>query len=60
MDDFIGIRKLHEIDKASIKKLNINASDVKKRLTDYDWDKLSKIIGNRGNEVVKLIKELLS
>ncbi|MFZ5987468.1 MAG: hypothetical protein ACOYWZ_10150 [Bacillota bacterium] len=59
MDKDLLIEKLHELDKSTIHKLNINAGEIKKRITDSDLEKLSRIVGKRGNEVVKKIKELL-
>lgn len=58
-DKDVLIDKLYEIDSSTLRKLNINTGEIKKNLTNSDLEKLSRIIGKRGNEVVKRIKEIL-
>lgn len=58
-DKDVLIDKLYEIDSSTLRKLNINTGEIKKNITNSDLEKLSRIIGKRGNEVVKRIKEIL-
>lgn len=51
---------ISKIDKSDIQSLNIDINEIKNRLTNSDLEKLTKILGKRGIDVVKKIKELLS
>lgn len=53
------INQLHEIDKAELRQLGIDINELREKVSGSDLEKLSRIIGKRGNEVVSKIRELL-
>ena len=54
------INKILEIDKEALKKQCLNTSELRRRLTDADFDKLRQISGPKGDVLVVKIKELIS
>lgn len=52
--------KMNEFDASKLKDLNINIDEVKKNISPADLDKLSKLVGDQGDEIVKKIKTLLN
>ena len=52
--------KLNEIDDSKLKSLNINKDSLSKRINEEDLSKLSTLIGDRGDEIISKIKELLN
>jgi citrate lyase synthetase len=54
------LMKLDEIDKNTIKSMNIDVEDVKKKVREEDFQRISKLVGKDGEKVVAKLKELLS
>ncbi|HEY9060107.1 MAG TPA: membrane trafficking protein [Pseudobacteroides sp.] len=52
--------KINEIDDSKLKSLNLDKAELTKRLNDQDLSKLSAIIGDRGDEIISKIKELIN
>jgi hypothetical protein len=53
------INKILEIDKKTLKKQGINISELRRRLTEADFEKLRQISGPKGDVLVVKIKELI-
>lgn len=53
------INKILEFDKKTLKKQGINISELRRRLTEADFDKLRQISGPKGDVLVVKIKELI-
>jgi len=53
------LNKLNDFDQTKIKELNINIDDIKKNINETDLQKISQLIGEHGDEIVKKIKTLL-
>lgn len=54
------INKILETDKETLKKNYINISELRRRLTESDFDKIRHISGQKGDIVVIKIKELIN
>ncbi len=54
------INKILETDKDTLKKNCINISELRRRLTESDFDKIRQISGHKGDIVVIKIKELIN
>lgn len=52
--------KINEIDDSKLKSLNLNKDELSKRLNEEDLSKLSALIGDRGDEIISKIKELIN
>ena len=52
--------KMNDIDASKLKDMNINMEEIKKNITAADLDKLSMLVGDQGDEIVKKIKTLLN
>jgi len=53
------LEKLSEIDNSTLKELNIDSQEVK-NINNSDFEKLSSLLGDQGNEIVEKIKNLLN
>jgi len=54
------IDRILEIDKETLKKHSINISEIRRRLTESDFDKIRQISQPRGDIVVNKLKELIN
>ncbi len=54
------INKILEADKKTLKEQNINISELRRRLTEADFDKIKQIFGSEGNIVVNKLKQLIN
>ncbi len=54
------INKIIETDKEALKKQNINLSELRRRLTESDFNKIQKIFDPKGDIVVNKLKQLLN
>lgn len=54
------INKILEIDKETLKKHCINISELRRRLTESDFDKIRQISGQKGDIVVSKLKQLIN
>lgn len=54
------INKILEIDNETLKNHCINISELRRRITESDFDKIRQIIGNKGDIVVIKFKQLLN
>lgn len=59
MDKNELLSKIDEFDKEKLKDLNINTEEMKKKITDADLQKLSTLIGDRGDEIINKIKDII-
>jgi len=53
------LSKMDELDEKKIKEMNINTSEIKQKISEDDLKKLSKLIGENGDEVVKKLKDIM-
>lgn len=60
MDKDELVDKMNEFDASKLNELNINMDEIKKNISAADLDKLSKLVGDQGDEIVKKIKTLLN
>lgn len=60
MDKNEIMEKMSEIDPSKLKDLNINVDEIRKSISGADLEKLSKLVGDQGDEIVKKIKTLLN
>lgn len=51
--------KMNEFDDTRLKELNIDKEDVKKKIEGIDLDKIAALIGDKGDEIVNKIKDIL-
>jgi hypothetical protein len=54
------LSKINDIDDSKLNSLNINKDELSKRLNEEDLSKLSALIGDRGDEIISKIKELIN
>lgn len=54
------ISRILEIDKETLKKYCINVSEIRRRLTESDFDKIRQISGSKGDIVVDKLKQLIN
>ena len=59
MDKDELIAKINEIDESKLKELNINKDELAQKLNNTTLDKLAQLIGERGDEIIEKIKDLL-
>ena len=59
MDKDELLTKINEFDTSKLKDLNINISDIKDKISDSDLQKLSGLIGDKGDDIVKKLKDIL-
>jgi uncharacterized protein YidB (DUF937 family) len=53
------ISKINEFDESKIKDLNINKDEIKQKVNDADLQKLSKLLGENGDEIIRKIKDII-
>lgn len=53
------MNKMNEFDESKLKDLNINKDEIKQKVSEADFDKLSKLIGDNGDEIIKKIKDII-
>ena len=53
------MNKMNEFDESKLKDLNINKDEIKQKVSEADFDKLSKLIGENGDEIIKKIKDII-
>lgn len=51
--------KINELDDSKLKELNINKDEFQKKLSSADFENLSKLLGENGEDFVRKIKSLL-
>lgn len=54
------INKILETDKEALIKQNINISELRRRLTESDFNKIRQIFGSEGDIAVNKLKQLLN
>ena len=54
------IDRILAIDKKALKEHCINTSEIRRRLTESDFDKIRQIIGPKGDIVVNKLKQLIN
>ena len=53
------LTKINEFDESKLQQLNINKKDFQDKVSNSDLEKLSKLIGENGDEIVKKIKSII-
>lgn len=59
MDKDELLTKINEFDTSKLKDLNININDIKEKVSESDLQKLSGLIGDKGDEIVKKLKDII-
>lgn len=59
MDKNELMEKINEFDKSKLKELNINKDEICRKIDSEDFDKLAQLIGDKGNEIISKIKDIL-
>jgi len=54
------IRKMNEFDMSKLQDLNINKEEIKKRVSDADFNNIAKMLGEQGDEIIDKIKGILN
>lgn len=54
------LQKIDEFDPAKLDELNIDKKELLDKLKSVDLDKISSLLGNKGDEIVSKIKKLLN
>jgi nucleotidyltransferase/DNA polymerase involved in DNA repair len=60
MDKDELLKKVNEFDETKLKDLNINKDEIQQKISSSDLEKLSQMIGENGDEIVKKLKALLN
>lgn len=59
MDKNELLEKINELDESKLKNLNINKEEIRQRVSDADLNKLAKLIGEHGDEIIKKLKDII-
>lgn len=51
--------KLNEFDESKLKELSIDKNELKQRIQNTDLDRLAKLLGEHGDEMIKKIKDII-
>ena len=54
------LKRMDEFDESKLQDLNLNINDIKQKVNSTDLDKLSQLIGEHGDDIVKKIKDIIS
>jgi hypothetical protein len=57
MDEML--EKLNDFDKSKLKNMKIDTEELKEKISGQDLEKLKTMLGNRGDEIVNKIMDLL-
>ena len=60
MDKDELLKKVNEFDESKLNDLNINKNEIQQKVSNADLEKLSQLIGENGDEIVKKIKAFLN
>lgn len=53
------LSKMDELDQNTMKEMNIDTNELKQKISEEDLKKLSQLIGDNGDEVIKKLKDLM-
>lgn len=53
------MQKINDFDQSKLKDMNIDVDEVKKNVSSEDLAKVSKILGEQGDEIIEKLKTLL-
>lgn len=53
------LSKINEFDEEKLRELNINKEEIKQKVSEADLNKLSRVIGEQGDEIIKKIKDII-
>ncbi len=59
MDKNELMNKINEFDETKLKELNINKEEIKQKISNADLEKLSSLIDENGDELVRKFKDFL-
>ncbi|MCX7921137.1 MAG: membrane trafficking protein [Clostridia bacterium] len=51
--------KINEFDETKLKDMKINKDEIRQKVSDAELEKLSKLIGEHGDEIIKRIKDII-
>lgn len=53
------LEKIDEFDKEKVNELDINLDEIRNKISDSDLSRISRLIGEQGDEIVDKIKKLI-
>jgi len=59
MDKDELLSKINDFDENKLKNLKINKDEIKQNVTNADFEKLSRLIGENGDEIIKKIRDII-
>jgi len=59
MDKNELLEKINEIDEYKLKAFNINKEEIRQKVSDADLNRLAKMLGEHGDEIVKKFKDII-
>ena len=59
MDKGELLSKINEFDENKLKDLKLNKDDLKQNVSNADFEKLSRLLGENGDEIIKKIKDII-
>lgn len=54
------LQKINEFDESSLDELNIDKKELMAKLSTVDLDKVSSLLGDKGDEIISKIKKILT
>lgn len=59
MDKNELLEKLNEIDDSKLQELKIDKNEIRAKVSEADLEKLKNMLGERGDEIVRKIKDII-
>ena len=53
------LEKLNELDDEKLKELNIDKEDIRKKVSEADFQKMARLLGENGDELISKIKDII-
>jgi hypothetical protein len=53
------LSKINELDENKLKDLKINKEDIQRNVSNADFEKLSRLLGENGDEIINKIKDII-
>jgi ADP-dependent phosphofructokinase/glucokinase len=54
------LKKMNEFDMSKLQELNIDKEEIRRRVSEADLDKIAKMIGEHGDEIIGKVKEFIN
>lgn len=53
------LSKINDFDESKLKDLKINKNEISQNVSNTDFEKLSRLLGENGEEIIKKIKDII-